>query len=175
MPTLNNILENLPEYAKDIRLNMTSLINNYGALNQEQFYGTLLASSLASKNKTIVAAVHNETSTYLNDKSIAGVHAATTIMAMTNIYYRFTDLVEDDSYGRMPAGLRMNIMRDHGVNKIDFEIWSLAVSIINGCSMCISSHEKQLLNHGISKETIQLVAKIAATTHALARAYEIIS
>jgi lipoyl-dependent peroxiredoxin subunit D len=96
-------------------------------------------------------------------------------MAMTNIYYRFTDLVEDSSYGKMPAGLRMNIMRDHGVDKIDFELWSLAISIINGCSMCISSHEKQLINHGVSKETIQLIAKIAATTHALARTHETIS
>lgn len=174
MLTLNNILTNLPEYAKDIRLNLTSFITNHDLLSHNQFYGTLLTTALASKNPTVITAIQNEASNYLNEQTINGAKAAATIMAMTNIYYRFTDLVEDHDYSKMPAGLRMNIMRDHGTEKIDFEIWSLAVSIINGCSMCISAHEKQLISHGISKEAIQLIAKIAATIHALARAHEAI-
>ena len=37
----------------------------------------------------------------------------------------------------MPARLRMNVMANPGVEKVDFELWSLAVSAINGCGMCI--------------------------------------
>jgi alkyl hydroperoxide reductase subunit D len=67
----------------------------------------------------------------------------------------------------MPAGLRMNILRDPGVDKLDFEMWSLVASVIGGCHKCVSSHEQQLIKHGISKETVQLLAKIAAVVHSL--------
>ena len=77
-------------------------------------------------------------------------------------------MVDDASYTTMQAGLRMNILRDPGVDKIDFEIWSLVVSIIGGCHKCVSAHEQQLIKHGITKETVQLLAKIAAIMHSLA-------
>lgn len=174
MNKLEQLLSQLPDYAKDIRLNLTSLMNNHNLLSDQQFYGTLLVSGYASKNFEISSAIKEEASKYLDENMLNMAKAAATIMAMNNIYYRFTDLIEDTSYQQMPAGLRMNVMRDYANNKVDFELLSLAVSIINGCSMCISAHEKQLVQHDITKETIQLVAKIAAITHALARATEII-
>ena len=96
-------------------------------------------------------------------------------MAMNNIYYRFTDLSDNEEYIKMPAGLRMNVMRDHGADKIDFELWSLGASVINGCSMCINSHEKQLIKVGITREIIQYTAKVAAIVHALAVTHETIN
>lgn len=166
--SLENILNSLPEYAKDIKLNFSSITNNHAIMNEIQFYGTLLAASLASKNSAITFAIKAEATKYLDEKNINAIYAAATLMAMNNIYYRFTDLIEDGSFGKMPAGLRMNVMRDHGVSNTDFEIWSLAVSVINGCSMCITAHARQLQKTGISNEVIQLIAKIAAITHALA-------
>lgn len=165
--TLENILSNLPEYAKDIKLNFSSILNNHSIMSETQFYGTLLAASLASKNITVTAAIKTETAKHLDEKNINAVYAAATLMAMNNIYYRFTDLIEDDSFAKMPAGLRMNVMRDHGARNTDFEIWSLSVSVINGCSMCITAHARQLQKAEISNEVIQLTAKIAAIVHAL--------
>ena len=162
-----NILNNLPEYANDIKLNYSSLINNHNGLSDEQFWGVVLSSALASKNTKLIDAIKAEKADLFNDKLLSGIKAAVTIMSMTNIYYRFAHIIENDNYIKMNAGLRMNIMKAPGIEKIDFEMYSLAVSIINGCGMCITAHEKQIVAHGIAPETIQLIAKIAAVNHSL--------
>ncbi len=61
-------------------------------------------------------------------------------MAMNNVYYRFTHLAGNQEYRNMPAKLRMNVIGATGIDKIDFELFSLAVSAINGCGMCIDAH-----------------------------------
>jgi alkyl hydroperoxide reductase subunit D len=88
-------------------------------------------------------------------------------MAMNNIYYRFTHLVGGD-YPNMPAKLRMNVMARPGVDKATFELWSLAVSAINGCGMCMESHERAVRQHGLTAEQVQAVVRIAAVVHATA-------
>ena len=45
-------------------------------------------------------------------------------------------------------------------------LWSLAVSAINACGMCIDAHEAQLLQHGVSKDQVQTAVRIAAVIHA---------
>ena len=92
-----------------------------------------------------------------------------TLMSMTNIYYRFTHLVSNEEYSKMPAGLRMNAMSPakHGIEAIDFELASTAVSALNGCGMCMYSHEKILKKHGVESNKIQETVKIASTVHAL--------
>jgi alkyl hydroperoxide reductase subunit D len=86
---------------------------------------------------------------------------------MNNVYYRFAHIATSKDYMSMPAKLRMNVIGNPGVDKVDFELWSLAVSAINGCGMCIDAHEKQLLDHGMSKTQIQAAARIAATVQAI--------
>lgn len=165
---LNNMLEKIPEYAKDIKLNMSSIINNHSGLTDTQFWGSALASALATKNKILSEAIKTEKPEIFNDNVLFGVNAAFTMMSMTNIYYRFIHLSENSKYNTMSTGLRMNIMRAPNVDVIDFEVFSLAVSIVNGCGMCIASHEKQLIKHGLTEENIQLIAKVAAIIHSLA-------
>jgi alkyl hydroperoxide reductase subunit D len=88
-------------------------------------------------------------------------------MGMNNIYYRFTHMVHGD-YSKMPAKLRMNVMAKPGVEKVDFELWSLAVSAVNGCGMCMESHEKVVREHGVTAEQVQAAVRIAAVVHAVA-------
>ncbi len=92
----------------------------------------------------------------------AHARAAAAVMAMNNVYYRFVHLCSNPEYATLPARLRMNILRDPGIQKDDFELFSLAVSAINGCGMCIDSHERVLQQHGVKAETIQAAARIAA-------------
>lgn len=165
---LNKILDNLPEYAKDIKLNFSTMLNNHSGLTDEQFWGVVLSSALASRNSELVAAIKAEQQAMFTEQLLGGINAAFAMMSMTNIYYRFTHIIENDSYAKMPAGLRMNIMREPGIPKLDFEIYSLAVSIINGCGMCITAHEAQLIKHSFSQESVQLIAKIAAVVHSIA-------
>ena len=95
------------------------------------------------------------------------VGAAAAIIGMNNIYYRFLSLVSNENYSAMPAKLRMNIMRTHGVDPRDFELWSLAVSAIHGCGKCINAHERLLREKGLVEETILAVVRIAAVVSAI--------
>jgi alkyl hydroperoxide reductase subunit D len=49
---------------------------------------------------------------------------------------------------------------------------SLAVSAVNGCGLCVTSHEKKLRAHEVSREAIQSAVRIAATVHAVAGVLE---
>jgi alkyl hydroperoxide reductase subunit D len=89
-------------------------------------------------------------------------------MGMNNIYYRFAHLASSPDYKTMPAKLRMNVIGKPGVDKADFELWCLAVSAINGCGMCIDSHENVLRNAGFTAEQVQAAVRIAAVVHAVA-------
>jgi alkyl hydroperoxide reductase subunit D len=89
-------------------------------------------------------------------------------MGMTNIYYRFLHLVEDDEYATLRAGLRMNAMANPGCDKVDFDLAAVAVSAINGCGSCVASHERTLRKHGVSAQAVQSAARIAAVIHAVA-------
>ena len=87
-------------------------------------------------------------------------------MAMNNVYYRFLHLSSDKQFSKLPAGLRMNAMANPGVDKADFELFSLAVSALNGCGMCIDSHVQTLLKHDVSAQAIQSSIKLAAVLNA---------
>lgn len=88
-------------------------------------------------------------------------------MAMNNVFYRTRHLLSDPEYGNLRAGLRMNVIGNPGVDKVDFELWSLAVSAINGCGMCLDSHEQVLRKAGVDRETIQEAVKIASVLQAV--------
>ncbi len=156
----------LPDYAKDIRLNLGSLATE-PALSPEQRAGTFIASALAARNPIVTEAIMAEFAPLLSAESLTAAKAAASIMAMNNVYYRFTHLVSGD-YPNMPAKLRMNIMAKPGVDKATFELWSLAVSAINGCGMCMESHERAVRQHGLTAEQVQASVRIAAVVHAAA-------
>jgi alkyl hydroperoxide reductase subunit D len=165
--SIEALKERLPDYAKDQKLNLSSLLND-SILTEQQRWGALVATALASRNPRVIAAVAEDASTRLSPEAFEAAKAAASIMAMNNIYYRFVHLANDADYRTMPAKLRMNVIGKPGVEKVDFELWSLAVSAVNGCGMCIESHDGVLKEHGVSKEAIQQVVRIAAVIHAVA-------
>ncbi|MDR3535850.1 MAG: carboxymuconolactone decarboxylase family protein [Acetobacteraceae bacterium] len=164
--SLDSLKNALPDYAKDIRLNLGSLATE-PVLTEEQLAGTFVVSALASRNATVTAALLAEFGPRLSAEALTAAKAAAAIMAMNNVYYRFTHLVGGD-YPTMPAKLRMNVMARPGVDKATFELWSLAVSAVNGCGMCMESHEKTVRHHGLTAEQVQASVRIAAVVHAVA-------
>ena len=156
----------LPDYAKDIRLNLGSLAAE-PTLAAEQRAGTFIASAIACRNPVVTEAILAEFGHQLSPEALTAAKAAAAIMAMNNIYYRFIHLVGGD-YANMPAKLRMNVMAKPGVDKATFELWSLAVSAINGCGMCMESHEHAVRQHGLTAEQVQASVRIAAVVHAVA-------
>ena len=167
---LSEIKSAIPDYAKDLRLNLDSVLSETGApgLSSKQVGLVALASAIASRHEPLVAAIAGEAAKHASAQELNGARTAAAIMAMNNVYYRFTHLVGEPEYQTLRAGLRMNAMANPGCDKVDFELCSLAVSAINGCGMCIESHEHELRKAGLTAEQIQAAVRIAAVVHAVA-------
>jgi len=174
MKTLDGIRESIPEYARDLRLNLASVLTPGGApgLSERQIWALALASAIASRNVAFTRDLESLAAAHLDAAGLNGARTAAAIMGMNNIYYRFLHLVEDPEYAAMPARLRMNAIGNPGIEKADFELLSLAVSAIAGCGTCVASHERQLRQHGLGREAVQSAVRIAATVHAVARVLE---
>lgn len=160
----------MPSYAKDIKLNITNVLQP-GALNEQQVWGAALASAIATRSPEVIQAISAEAAQHLSPEAVEAAKAAAAIMAMNNVYYRFSHLTGSD-YLQMPARLRMNVIGNPGVDKLDFELWSLAVSAVNGCGLCLKSHEKEVIGKGATKEAVQDAARIAAVIQAVATVLE---
>mgnify|MGYP003952512747 CR=1 FL=1 len=167
---LAELKASIPDYAKDLRLNLDSVLTEGGApgLSRKQIALVALASAIASRHEPLVAALAADGAAHASEVELNGARTAAAIMAMNNVYYRFTHLVNEPEYATLRAGLRMNGMANPGCDKIDFELCSLAVSAINGCGMCMDSHEKTLRKHALTAQTVQSAVRIAATVHAAA-------
>ena len=163
----------LPDYAKDIRLNLNSLAGDQ-TLTDQRKYGLLVACAHGSGYKPLVEATEAEAAGKLSPEALNAARAAAAVMAMNNVYYRFVHLASNKDYGTLPAKLRMNVIGAPGIERDDFELFSLAISAMNGCGLCIDAHEKVLKGHGVGSEIIQTAARVgavmkaAATVHATA-------
>jgi len=173
--SIEQLKSKLSEGAKDIKLNLSTILTEEGApdLMKNQIGGIALASAYATRNPGIIDTILSEVSSYLTKPEINAAKSAATIMAMNNIYYRFIHLVSDKSFSTMPAKLRMNVIGNPGIDKLNFELNCLAVSVINGCGMCIDAHTQELTKAGASKLAIQSSVRIAAVLNATAIGIEI--
>ena len=167
--SLKSFVEDLPDFAKDLRLNLGSLLNDQ-TLPDQQKYGLILACAHGTGYRPIVAAAEAEVEVEgrVSAEAANAARAAAAMMAMNNVYYRFVHLASNPVYQNLPAKLRMNVIGNPGIDKADFELFCLAVSAMNGCGMCIDSHERVLSQHGVKPETIQAAARIAAIIKAVA-------
>ena len=164
---LEQLLETCPDYAKDLKLNLGAVLRQT-ELTERQTWGTAVCSAMASRNRRVLEAVQAEASRHLDEPALFAARAAGAVMGMNNIFYRFRHLSSNEKYGSMPARLRMQVIRTHGSDPVDFELWCLAVSAINGCGVCVDSHEKVLREKGVGEETILAAVRIASVIHALA-------
>jgi alkyl hydroperoxide reductase subunit D len=163
---LETLLNEIPEFAKDLRLNMGNVLRQ-PELTPIQAWGTAVACAAAVRNPRLIAAIEAEALPHLGEQGIFGARAAAAIMGMNNIFYRFRHLSNNPKYGEMPARLRMQVIGRHGANPVSFELWCLAVSSINGCGLCVDAHEKVLREKGAGEDVILAAVRIAAVIHAL--------
>jgi lipoyl-dependent peroxiredoxin subunit D len=167
---MDALRDRIPEYARDLRLNIASVLTPQGApgLSEPQLWMTALATAIASRNAELARLIEAEATARLQPAEIEAARAAAAIMGMNNVYYRFLHLVEDEEYSRLPARLRMNVIGSPGIARADFELVSLAVSAVNGCGKCVLAHERVLRQHEVSREAVQSAVRIASVIHAVA-------
>ncbi|MEU9332416.1 alkyl hydroperoxide reductase [Streptomyces sp. NPDC048290] len=165
--SLDSLKSRIPDYAKDLKLNLGSVIGN-SALPAQQLWGTVLATAIAARSPIVLRELAPEAEANLTPEAYTAARSAAAIMAMNNVFYRTRHLLSDHEYGTLRAGLRMNVIGNPGVDKVDFELWSFAVSAINGCGLCLDSHEQVLRKAGVERDTVQEAFKIASVIQAVA-------
>ncbi|ESQ80774.1 carboxymuconolactone decarboxylase family protein [Asticcacaulis sp. YBE204] len=156
----------IPAYAKDLSLNLSSLAAET-VLTDQQKWGTFVATAYAVGVPEVVQNLEAAATTSLTPEALTAAKAAAAIMGMNNVYYRALHLMHNQEYATLPAKLRMNILANPGAPKVDFELWSLAVSAVNGCGLCLDSHEKVLRAHDVTNVQVQAALRIAATVNAI--------
>ena len=166
--SLDALMDTLPSYAKDLKLNFSGVVRQQTDLNEQQLWGTVVACAMASRNEDLTVAALEEASNHLTPQVLEAAKGASAIMGMNNIFYRFLHLASNEKYATLRAGLRMNVIRTHGIDQLDFELWCTAVSAINGCGACVDSHEKVLKEKGFGEEKIMAAVRIASVLHAIA-------
>jgi alkyl hydroperoxide reductase subunit D len=173
--SIDTIKQQIPDYAKDLRINIGNVLDPERApegMTAEQIYGTALATAIAGRNQELLSAVEAEVAPKLSEEWLNAARSAAAIMAMNNVYYRFVHLASNPEYGSLPAGLRMSVIGRPGIDKAGFELMSLAVSAVNGCGLCVDSHEKVLKQANIGSEIIQHAVRIGSVMHAVATVFD---
>ena len=170
--TLDALRAAIPDFAKDIRLNLASVLSPEASagLNAAQIAVVALAAGYATAQHELIAALESHFEASAGEQGRSAAKSAAAIMAMNNVYYRFTHLVSDKDYQTMPARLRMQVIANPGVPKVDFELACLGVSAMNGCGSCIEAHARQATGAGLGKEAVQSSVRIAAVVNAAALA-----
>lgn len=171
MAALDPLLDALPETAKDIRLNVQAVLRE-SSLTPAQAWGVAVASAATARNRPLLDGIVADALAATDAAVVDDAVAAAALMAMNNVYYRFRHMVGKASYGQKPARLRMNRLAKPATAKADLELFSLAASAINGCEICVQSHEKAVLDAGLTEENVHDAVRIAAVIHGAAVALE---
>ncbi len=166
MEFLSSIKAMIPDWAKDIRLNLDGTIAR-SSLKAEDAVGVALAAAYAARSTQLVTAFKSG----LNESDVTAALSAAAIMAMNNTYYPFIEMSGDAQLKTLPAQLRMNAYAAHGdIDKSRYELFALAASIVGKCHFCVSSHYSNLKSAGYTVEHLRDVGRIASVVNAAALA-----
>lgn len=171
-PALEEIRNALPDFARDLKLNLQSVMAE-SSLSPAQRWGVAVASAAAARNPRLRAAVLADARAGVDPAVIEDGLAAAALMAMNNVYYRFRHLVGNTNYAQKPARLRMNRMVKPAGSKVDFELYALAASAINGCGTCMDAHERVVVAGGLTEDQVHDAIRIAATIQGAAVSLEL--
>ncbi|BBC33261.1 hypothetical protein SGFS_045550 [Streptomyces graminofaciens] len=164
--SLDALKSALPDYAQDLRRNLSAVIDD-SELSAQQLWGTVLVTAIAARSPIVLRALAPQAKAQLSPEAYSAAKSAASVMALNNVFFRTRHLLSDHEYGGLRTGLRMNVLGDPGVDKVDFELWSLAVSAINACGLCLDSHEQALRRAGVDRRTVQEAFRIAAVIQAV--------
>ena len=171
--TLSDLKNSIPDFAKDVKLNLSSLVMN-SEYDEELVYGCAYASSLTIGDDYIASVFEEECRNRFGPKFINSVKATVTIMSLNNVWYKYRDSMPTTEMKMAPQKMRVNIMANHaGLDKILFESMSLCVSAINGCTFCVKAHSDLLLENEKTKEYIFNIGRIASVIFSLSKAFSL--
>lgn len=176
MTEFDDIRNRLPEEARDIKLNLQTVLQSE-TLSKRQLWGVAITSAATARSSRLRDALTAEAARALGTDEYRAVlndaRAASVLMAMNNVFYRFRHMVDKSSYADKPARLRMNRLGKPATDKLTFELCCLVASAINGCETCVQAHERVLILGGMSEDAVHDAIRVAATVQAAAVALEL--
>jgi alkyl hydroperoxide reductase subunit D len=149
-------------YVKDLKINVSNSLKASTLTEKEAILLALAVSVRTIASLSELALLKGATAAEVNE-----IHALVSLLNANNIFYRFKHFVNKDFYNSAPAGIRMSIMMNPVVGKEFFELASLTVSAINGCEMCVASHEQSVKNHGATENRILDAIRLTAIIKSL--------
>jgi len=164
---LQAIKDRLPDYAKDLRLNLDAVVSR-SSLAPQHAVGAALAAAFAARSRSLVEALRDES--LIDPAHAHAALAAAALMGMNNLWYPFVEMADDTELKTLRPELRMNAYANHGgVDRASFELYALAASIVGRCEFCIRSHYKLLRDSGFTTQQLRDVGRIAAVVRAAAQ------
>lgn len=165
---VENVKQSIPDHAKDIKLNLDSVINRSG-LDEIDAHACALAAAIAAGNGELAFEIQmNGPLVGTPEREAAKTAAA--LMGMNNIWYPFVEMTGDEQLKGLPAGLRMQAYATNGgVSKKKFEMYALCASIVGKCHFCVKSHYDLLKKEGMTVQELQAVGRIAAVINAVGK------
>lgn len=163
---VDQLKESIPDYAKDIKLNLDSVINRSSIDPEEAKYLSVSAAFATGNNKLLTFILANADNIVERDAALS----AASLMAQNNIWYPYIEMAGDRDLKGLPAQLRMNAILGHGgTTKAKFEAYSLVASIIGKCHFCVKAHYDTLKQEGYSVEQLRDIGRIASTINAISK------
>lgn len=167
MSWVDTLKDRIPDWAKDIRLNLDGVINRSTIQDPDVVKGIALASAIAAGNKSVIETVISE---FANETERQAALTAAALMGMNNVWYPYVEMTEDANLKGLPAQLRMNAYATHGgTSKANFEAYALAASIVGKCHFCVKSHYLTLQKEGYTVEQLRDIGRIAAVVNSVAK------
>lgn len=164
---MGELIAGLPGCAEDLKRNYSTLVRENARLTEQQLWGTLAASALAAECARLTESVLDEAARRLSPRALDAVKSTAAIAGASSLYYRSHNSSRDGTAAARPPKPRINLLRRRVVDAADLELWSIAVSTVDGCAKCIAEHERAARAEGISDEVILMVVRIASMMHAI--------
>ena len=165
MEFLDAIKDRIPDYAKDIRLNLDAVVAR-SSLPSEDALGVALAAAFASKSAPLIEAFRANTPAAEANAALT----AAALMGMNNVWYPYVEMAADEELKTVRPELRMNAYASSGgVEKKKFEAYALAASIVGKCHFCVQSHYALLKKEGYTVQQLRDIGRIAAVVNAAAQ------
>ncbi len=167
MDHVNELCEQIPDAAKDLRLNLLAVLKS-DHLSPEESWAVALTSAYFVRCAKLCEAILADAGSILGDAGVEDAQAAASLMAMNAVYFRFRHMVGKEAYSQIRSGLRMNRMMAPATSRSQFELCALACAALAGCEACLQSHEANLVKDGYSESQVNDVARIAASVQGVA-------
>jgi lipoyl-dependent peroxiredoxin subunit D len=154
-------------YLKDLKINVGNALK-YESLSEKE--GALLALSVAinEKTKSLETALQEKAQLAgASQEEILETYACVSLLNVNNVFYRFRHFTKKEYYQTTPAGIKMTVMGNPTMGKEFFELMSLGISSLNGCELCVNSHEESLLKMGTSQQRIYDAVRLFANIKGL--------